>query len=572
MQQDISIHKPTKVNLDVDPKYLPNDAAHYLLNNERNVNSDGTLGKNTPLASNELVCQMAAGIGQNYCVGAYRSELTNENYFFQYNTLGINFILRVNADSTCQIVYQGACLPLSPNPENYIADWRVYMKYDAICAHRHKKQLVWVDGSDNPIGMLDVDASIATTNFTTAFFNNCPDPCAALQMCVPEICGEVNGNFIPLTPADKDLSNQFLDVGIQVRIQHVYYDQRASTWSDISTLFYQNSRGDLANTGGFPRCLSLKIPIGNPLVDKIRIAYSKNNGTTWYLSDTIEKYSAYTSQGQYWYERTLLSLLNYDAATCTFDYIFCNDKECEVIDPKETNRVFNPMPRSPQSLIRIKDSLGFLNYIKGNCPLSEAETKKIQVQLECTNVITCPDEFVDITVRAIIHNNATNSNQYIYREGGGGNQNLPDDKTDKAFFGGMGQSPYSGYKNSSAYNQSFEGEVRNFIVYIEGTDIAVEMKQKRAQANFIGPVDYGVSSSASTPSALPINFVPEFCFQEAVVRVKKGSAGFIRIVDHKQLSGLNIAQNTSTLLFGTIPTLTSYNGRKNIYSTRFIGF
>ena len=156
MQQDISIHKPTKVNLDADPKYLPNDAAFYLLNNERNVNADGTLGKNTPLAANELLCQMAAGVGNNYCVGAYRSELTNENYFFQYNTQGINFILRVNADSTCQIVYQGNCLPLSPNPENYIADWRVYMKYDEICAHRQKKQLVWVDGSDNPIGMLDV--------------------------------------------------------------------------------------------------------------------------------------------------------------------------------------------------------------------------------------------------------------------------------------------------------------------------------------------------------------------------------------------------------------------------------
>lgn len=568
-EQGVHISKPTKLNRDAAPKYLPPDSAFYMLNNERSVNADGSLGTDRPLISNELLCQMSGMIEDPFSVGAYFSDITNETYFFflNPNVGGFNYILRVNQDSTCELVYQGECLFLSAAPEHTIFDWRCFMKYDKICAHRHGKQLVWVDGSDNPIGMLDVEASIATNNFTTAFFERCQDACAPLQMCVPELCGALKGEFITLSPDEIDLNNTIIDKGIQVIFRHIYYDGRASEWGDVSSLDFLDAKGCFDDSDGLPRCIKYRIPIGNPLVDKIQFAFNINNGfgetgTLWFLADTIEKYQPYTSEGQYWYERELADLLNYSDTDCSFDYIFCNDKDCAAIDPKETARIFNPMPRAPQGLIRIKDSLGFYNYIKGNCPISEAETKKITVSLDCADIPQCADEFVNVTVRAIIHNTNFNYNQFIYRFGGvPGQTNTPDDKSDPAYFGGIIPNDIH---PDGGYGQIFSGQTRDFIVYVEGTDISAEMVQKNADANFVNILGAGTISSIASVGNL--NDRTGFFFQEAVLKVKKGARGFLRLVNHKQTTGIGLSQNTSEQVIGLLSTLTTYNGKKNITS------
>lgn len=167
------------------------EEARYMLNTERNIGggTNSNLGKTTPLPANELLCTTELGIGElPFCIGSYKSDLTNEVYAFYYVENGEDYILRVNEDKTCEIVYQGSCLNFSAAPEHAITDWRVYLKYDKFCAHQGGKQLIWTDGI-NPIGMIDVEASIATDNFSTAFFADCFSECAQLQMCVPNTCG-----------------------------------------------------------------------------------------------------------------------------------------------------------------------------------------------------------------------------------------------------------------------------------------------------------------------------------------------------------------------------------------------
>lgn len=578
--QNRAVHKPTKVNQDKDAKYLALDEARYMLNNERNIGGGGLSknGKTTPMPANELMCDIEIDDSNDnkkpFPIGSYRSELTNEIYTFYYNEGGYNFITRVNDDKTCEIVYEGECLNFSTLPEHAIKNWRVYLKYDQLCANQGGKILIWTDGI-NPIGMLDVEASIATNSFSTDFFKRCYDGCAYTQMCVPEPCGALEGDFLEVEDSEIGLNNKLVDVGIQVMYQHVYYDQRASEWSDISTLFYQNSKGGcLDGDDNASRCILFRVPIGNPMVDKIKIAFRYNNSPNWFLSDTIEKYKPYNNNEQQWYERELNDLPNYSDEDCAFDYTFCNDKQCDPIDPEETNRVFNPIPREAQGLIKIKDSLAFYNYKKGNCPISEKETKKIEISLGESE--GCDREFVTVKFRAIVHRLTQGFNCPIYRLGGNAGLTSPDDLTDRAYFGGC---DYNGVPDPhESFGLYFNGEIRNFIGYVEGTDYWAVMKQYvyAPWGNITQLYDAPVANLADSGWAYALRNLRSlgtFFYQEGIITVPKGTKGFIRLAGHQSLDGTGFNQDTSTLISGTIPSISAYNnlgwaggGNKNVPS------
>lgn len=562
--QDRQINKPIKLLLDASLKYLPPDSGFFLLNHERNILGTGTLGKSTPMAANYEACSMNDMDGTPYAIGAYYDENTNELYAWTYNDGGVNYILRLNPDTTCEVVYAGECLPLSAEPKHSIEQWKAYLKYDKLCAHRHGKQLIWTDG-ENEIGMLDVEASIATNGFTTPFFDICPDECAPLQMCVPSYCGLLEGEFIPLEAGDIDLSNKLLDVAVQVMFRFHYYDQRVGEWEGISTLFYQDSRNCFDDTEGFPRCIKFRMPVGNPLVEKIEIAVRTNNelGTDglspqWYSYELIEKYEPYSSQSQYWYERDLADLLNFSESDCAFDYIFCNDKECNPISTAETRRVYNPIPRQPQGLLPIKNSLGFYNYKKGTCPIDGTEAEKFEIGLECASV--CNAELVDVTFYVINHNMTDNRNGFVYRSGGNA-ADAEDDLTDKARFG-------RGNLTNDTYGTEFKDKTRNFIAYIEGTDYWTELVQWKATPNFTSSMEYGIVSGMDD---LVINSTVRleiengnFFVQKGVIKVPKGTRGFIRIASQKATNGLDDNQDSSTYVLGTITDIHNYTGTTDL--------
>ena len=567
--QERQANKPVRLNTDVSKKYLPPDTAFFLLNHERNVTGEKTLGKFTPMPSNYQACVMEPVAGTPYSVGTFRDSITNEVYSWTLNDGGINYILRVNSEGVCQVVYNGGndCLPLSADPKHAIEQWRAYLKYDKLCAHRHGKQLVWTDGL-NDIGMLDVEASIATNSFTTAFFDICTDDCAMTTMCIPYECGLLQGEFIPLVADQADLTNHTLDVALQLCYRFIYYDDRVSEFMGMSEIFYQNSRGCFEITEGFPRCIKFRVPVGNPMVDRIEIAVRRDNelwtdglSPLWRSVEVVEKYKPYSSQGEYWYEREISAdLLNFSTVDCSFDYIFCNDKQCSPISIDETNRVYNPIPREAQGLLRLKDSLGFYNYKSGVCPLSGTETEKFEISLQCNSVNTCNPDLVDIVVNTIVYNSENSKNAFIYRLGGT-SEDEPDDVKDKARFGRVSQA-------NDGYQQFFKNKTRNFIAYIEGTEYWAEMEQWEAQGNYVAPFKKGLISGVG--QAPIINAVIDridngyFYFQKATLRVPKGTRGFIRIASHEATNGTDSNQDTSTFVLGTIANLTSYNGATNL--------
>lgn len=558
--QQRQVNKPISVNLDKSKKYLTPTEAFYMLNRERNINGTGTLGKTTPLVANYLACLIDQPTGNNYTVLHHFSEATNELYWGVFNTNGVHYIARLNGNGTCQIVYDGDCLTLSAAPEHAVEEWRCYLKYDRYCANQHGKQFIWTDG-ENEIGQIDVEASIATNSFTTDFFDICRDTCAYIQMCVPEPCGALVGEFITLPSDEVDLTNHWVDIGIKVAFFWIYYDQRESTMSDWSTLYFQDSHGCFDSDEGFPRCMKFTVPLGNPMVDKIEFVFSTDNGVTWRSSDVIEKYKPYTSSSQYWYERELRDLEDLNLEDCTFSYNFCNDKQCNLVDAVRASRVYNPMPREAQGLIRIKNSLGFYNYLEGNCPIDGSEAVKFEITANCDDTGNCVEEIATVRVRVIVHNTWLNRNGLVYRLGG--NFGDPDDVTDSAVFGA---SFYPGTQG-----QVFSGEIRDFIPYIDATNSWAQMKQWRSDAFFNNKVEVGMISGMNHGDVRDGIFGGiengSFYYQEVDFKVKKGTRGFIRIAGHSVKNGLPLeGQNTSTFVFGTIPNLNLYSGNMVINS------
>jgi hypothetical protein len=545
--------------MDKSPAQLTEMEAFYLLNHERFVTipaggKGNSIGKTTPLAANKEACNIQQPAGEVYSVGTYRSPLTNEIYSWHFNSNGIHYILRISNDG-CEIVYHG-CLQLSADPKHSIEQWKAFLRVEKLCSNRHGKYLEWTNGK-HEIGWLDVEASIATNFFTTPFFDRCADPCAMISLCVPKPCGCLEGEFVPLPDTERGLSNHLVDAGFMFMFRHVYYDGRASEWSDTSTLFYQDSKGCFDTTAGFSRCLRLRVPVGNPMVDKIEIASSTDGGASWELVDTIEKYKKYNSAQQYWYERELSESVsggNYSDSDCSFDYYFCNDKKCEPISPDETKRVYNPIPREAQGLIPIKESVGFYNYKSGNCVLDKFEVDKVSVKVNCGVAVDCQIEYATVKVRAIIHNIFHDRNQFIYQEEDGAVSS-----TTTKWFGGLNKALDGGME--VGFDQRFNGKVQNFIAYIEGTDYWTEMTQWKSYAFFNNlekwgtVVDLGDNSTKRRLRRAARS--GEFFYQEAEFKVPKGTKGFIRLASHHATDN---STDTSTFVGGIIDSITQYKG------------
>lgn len=555
--QEPQINKPAKLNTDKSRKYLAADEAFYLLNHE--VNS--VLGKSTPLNANYPACDIQQPAGENY-TQSYSSKLTKELYDWVYNSNGVHYIKRMNSKGVCEIVYGGDYLELSADPKHSIEQFRAFLAIDKReCFNIDGKQLIWCNGN-GAIGQIDTEASIATNFFTTPFFDISPDPLAPIRMCVPDPCQCVHGDFADLSTSEEGLANNLIDTGVKIAYQHIYYDNRASIWSDPSTLYYQDTKGCFNTSRGLSRCLKLRIPIGNPLVDRIKIAFWKDG--IWYLHETVEKYKKYNSTQEKWYQRKLSEQVQdtLNENDWTFEYKFCNDKQCEAIDPLEFNRVFNPMPINPQGLFNIGDALAFYNYIQGNCTLDKAIAEKFVISKTCDEN-KCQTEFVKVKVRAIVYNKV-HGNQFIYRlEGSDGES---DNTTFAAYFGGLNTSAVATNPDlETGYDQSFIDKTRNFIAYVEGTDIWGEMKQWKAHKFFTNreawDVLAGLNDAATKRRWRRAINNREFFYQEVELKVPKGTRGFIRLSSHKSTGN---DQDTSTFVSGTLGDIRGYAGKDDI--------
>lgn len=560
--QSVSTHRITSLNLDKAFQDLSPNESYYLQNHSVLLSVNGVKGNNTglgkPLPANYLACDIDQPAGEVYTVGGYRSPLTKEIYSWHINSNGVHYILRTK-ETGCQIVYQLGCLDLSAEPKHSIENWRAFLHIEKICANRHGKYLLWTNGV-GAVHYLDVEAAIETNWFSTAFFDRCPDDCALINLCVPEPCDCLKGQWIVSDPADISLNNFMLDQPFQFIYQFQYYDNRLSEWSEPSTTFYQSAKGcDI--TSGLSRGIRLRVPVGNPMVEKIKIAVSSGKDI-WHQVEIIDKYKKYNNSQEKWYDRGLAPLTNYSDTDCSFDYDFYNDRQKIQIPTADVTRVYNPIPRDAQGIIPIKDSYGIYNYMQGNCPIDRIELDKLQININCTQSNNCIPEYATVTVRAIIFNENNLHAGFVYREGILGE---PDDTAKTALFGTREHAV------AQSYGQLFREKTRNFIVYVEGTGFWAEMKQWKAKDGFIANEEKGVIAIPVNPVNIPVRIHAivtknegSYYYQEAKIKVPKGMRGSLRLVSHFSISGAGVNQDSSTFVRG-ITLLPYYRNGNNPY-------
>jgi len=557
-----SQHRVTSLNLDKAFSDLSPNESYYLLNHTVLLSVHSMKGNNTglgkPYPANYLACEIQQPAGEVYTVGSYRSPLTREIYSWHINSNGVHYILRTK-ESGCEIVYQLGCLDLSAEPRNSIENWRAFFHIEKICANRHGKYLGWTNGIGN-IHFLDVEASIATNFFTTPFFQRCADECALINLCVPDPCTCLKATWIPFSSTDIPFNNFMLDQPFQFIYKHVYYDNRESEWSTPSSTYYQATKGCDILTG-FSRCIKLRVPVGNPLVDRIKIGFTIGQNI-WWQTEVVEKYKKYNNSQEKWYDRSLAPLDNYSDSDCSFDYTFCNDRQKIQIAPTEISRVYNPIPRDVQLVIPIKDSYAAVNYVQGNCPLDKKEIEKFNVGIDCTQQASnCITEYATVKVRAIISATFFKSNGFVFREGPFGDA---DDPEEDVYFGTLSKN------DSFSYGQQFNIKKRNFIAYVEGTGHWSVMKQWEALNGFTGNNEVGVIAIADNDVGVALHSNGhsaggKFYYQEAIIKVPKGTRGFIRLTSHTALDGAGNSQDTSTYVAGTM-NINYYQPGQDVFS------
>lgn len=565
-------NKPIEWVTDVDEKYLSSAQAFYLKNREFFINIHGAkfngqnLGKSTPVAANYPACDLSMPGGENYSIGTYSCNITNEVYIFVLNSNKVSFIYRVNT-TDCDIVYDEPCYNPSAEPKNAITQWRVWLDVRQTCKNWAGKRLFFTDGIF--LGCIDVEASIITNSFTTpffkdsltTFFKDCGSPCDYISLCTATPFSPIHATYLPKSTADKLLANKIVDVGFQFMYRWVYYDGRTSVWSEVSRYYYQSGSECLETEDGFSRCLSLRIPAGNAMVSYIELAYRKDNSNQWFRAELIEKYRQYNNAQQQWYERQLSPMItspdaNYSTVDCSFDYIFCNDKECLAISKQESDKVFIPFPREAQGLMPFKDSILFYNYKSGNCPLPRSVIDNVEISLDCaTEEAACNKAYEDVTVYAVIHEFFHDRNQFIYTL-----ENDPKGKT--RWFGGLHPSEVNG-DFETGWGQKFTDPVSNFIAYVDGTEYFVEMKQYKRSAN--GDINEHLVVSDMSDGQTQRQWrrfrrTKGVFFSKGVIRVPKGTKGFIRLTGHQETSA---NEKKSTFVEG-VTNLDTYNGESNL--------
>ena len=555
-------NKPVEWVADVDKKYLSSAQAFYIKNREYFTNIHGekfsgqNLGKSSPAAANYAACDLQMPGGENYSIGTYSCDRTNEVYIFVLNSNKVSFIYRVDAKN-CDIVYDEPCIIPSAEPKNAITQWRVWLDVKHTCKNWAGKRLIFTDGVF--LGCIDVEASIATDSFTTAFFKDCSNPCDYISLCTATPFVAPKAQYLPKSGADKLLANKIVDIGFQFMYRWVYYDGRTSVWSEVSSYYYQSASECFENKNGFSRCLKITIPFGNAMVSYIELAYRTDNNNQWFLAETIEKYKQFNDAQQQWYERQLAETIsgsNYSTVDCTFDYIFCNDKECLAISKDESDKVFIPFPREAQGLMPYKNSILFYNYKSGNCPLPRSVIDNVQIKLDCTNQDTnCNKSFAEVTVYAVIHDFFHDRNQFVYT--------LESDPVNKVrWFGGLNKSELDGGLETG-WGQRFSGDTKNFIAYIEGTEYYGEMKQYRRNKD--GVIDdfpnvTDMSDGATQRQWRRFRRTGGIFFQKCIIKVPKGTKGFVRLTGHQETFAND---NKSTFVEG-VTNLNTYRGESNL--------
>lgn len=436
------------VELDNHELNVDEMCATYIKNLTHDLNDNNRVSQDegsnayvwTPLEITERYCNLSLPAGTNYVCGFHYFKEANQGFVCGHNNNGNHFMYRIKGnDGTCEMIAVDPCFNFQLDPKHFMGRGRFAAQ--TICrlnkATGLMENVIYIEMTDNfnDQRFLCIEDVIATHGFNGTdfpYFNtNDPscDRCTWYNLGVPIPLGCIKVSSVNRDTSDEQerrRANVMNYRGWQFRLQVIDQWNRASEYDIISdTYFTQIGSSCLANSSGLPRCVRLRFPAGCPLVNQIILHFRNCAGKTkgfstvsdWYKFTTINKYN--DCEGVNWWERSINNpwLVEYDAQILlgktpeeaeaiaygkglmrywaidnTFEYTFCNDKECAPVDFNKTNRVENPLARRSSSLFPLNRSIALARNMKGFDPMDCGELNKIEFSVippsggTCSNV------------------------------------------------------------------------------------------------------------------------------------------------------------------------------------------
>lgn len=363
------------INLDVANAYLKPTQARFIKNlyyqltdNAEAVTPENSeTGKLKPLQSNEVYCPITLPAGTNVVIGTCPCRELAELYVFVYNSNSNHVIFRINGDfQTADVSAPNPCYNFKLSPEHFIGEGQCYIDVNTFVdadsgLEVTKKDVYWTDGF-NYQGFVRFDDYLLTNGYDPVlfpYFAGNYDKCPWVRVGLPTPKDCVTYTQVANTEADAGLNNTLLFQGTQIRITAIDVFGRPSEHGIISDLYLPGVNDCFSASSELPRCLDLSILIGNPLIDKIAIEFSNNNELQWYTDSVINLYEG-SALGQWW-TRSRNPDANYDPTTDRITYRYCRNKECNPIDPAETNKLEPSLSKRAQAMGKVGQRLGFAN-------------------------------------------------------------------------------------------------------------------------------------------------------------------------------------------------------------------
>lgn len=319
--------------------------------------------------------------GENLNIGWYESFTTQELYYFNFNEHGQHGIYVLNGNEfSWKKVIEDPELEFTDNPENYIAGHRVSLR---IVYNKDKqiveKILTITEGGSWQKWIL-VKTAIATNGFDASLFPYWTlkqphfDRKELLQWATRPPMVNPIAVAIKNTDADKGKVNRIIDQAFQYCVRTGNTDGRITVPGSMSDPVIIKSEDFLNNPDFLPKSISIKFYAGSPLTEFVDIFVRKSamktqsiaNTITWSDWRWVERVYKYGNDPnvlntEYWKRTNPFAGKNYDPVYNTFDYIFDNSRQTEIIDQAEFERLENDIPQISIAQVILDDKLGLSN-------------------------------------------------------------------------------------------------------------------------------------------------------------------------------------------------------------------
>lgn len=495
------------INVDDDETKISPEQARFLKGVEVLINKSGSdspqggnAGVITEQQSNVITIPDPTAIlpqnGYNFCIGSFYYPVIDWFMWYVYNSSGDHCIILYSA------ITNNYVSAMQRTDLNFQVDKRIRTS-DIVLVNnttQTKTLLYFIDAFNEP-RKFNLNTALSTAGYTIPFYNTFLPHSEAEEFIKAIKYPPYLRPQIKSTGKDGAVKyNYIVNKMFQWRYRYVYDDGEKSVLSPISTLGYiaQDNCAVSSGVTTSDNYFELEMYAGSAIVVRIEIFFRYNNGdainlespTDWYLYDTLEKYDG----------NNTVALENHDLninIPNSFTYKFYNDREYQLFDISESNRIYDTLPEvAGAQELTDNNAIVYADCKEGKDNLSEiyigtADAPSITIGADFPS----NDVIETMTIRGylVIHSHENDHNEPIWAKQGsgltpsgnyvfGGLSTIYPSVANPALESNFAQSTLEITRDDTFGNEKVQG---GFLVYLAGTPYKTITRQRQYAGAFV---------------------------------------------------------------------------------------